>query len=301
MMLLVSHWSASVGVLAPIGVAVALHWRGMRSIRAQSRSPSPARRHKERRQQAWLFYGSLVAIGLALVSPLDYWSEVDFWPHMLQHLILLYVAAPLVVLGAPWLVLLRGLPGGPRRRLLRFLYRARAGVRLRRTLGALTNPVVATTGFLASFLAWHLPVAYDLTLTNRYIHDLEHACFLVIGVWLWSQLVGSYPYRPRWEPVSRVWLVAAVLFGNWMLAIAMAFARKPWYPAYAHVAAAHMSLLSDQELAAACMWVLPMIPLGVAAFHCLNVWLAHQDDEELRLQEMITKTRAARLRWGNGK
>lgn len=297
-MFLISHWSAPPGVLIPLAVTAVLHWRGLHAIGIGRRSEGLRERQKQRRQQAWLFYAGLLAIVVALMSPLDYWSEVDFWPHMLQHLVLIYLAAPLIVLGAPWLALVRGLPSRPRRAFLRFFYHRRAGMVLRRALSALANPIVATVGFLAVFLVWHLRVLFDLALVNRYVHDLEHLCFLGIGVWLWSQLVGSYPYRPRWEPISRIWLVAANLFGSWMLAIAMAFARKPWYPAYAHVAVRHMPLLPDQSLAAACMWVLPMIPLGIVAFRCLNVWLVQDGDDDLHLQEMIERTRAAMLRSG---
>lgn len=291
-MLLTSHWSAPPGVLVPVLVTAAVHARGLRHIRGAGPDGRTGR-HRQRRREAVLFYSGLVAVLAALVSPIDYWSEVDFWPHMIQHLMLIFLAAPLILLGAPWLVLLRGIPGGPRRRLLRAIYQTDGGAHLRRMLHALGHPVVAVVGYLAVFLLWHLTFMFDLALTNRYVHDLEHLCFLAIGLWLWSQLVGSYPYRPRWDPLPRVWLVAAVLFGNWMLAIAMAFARKPWYPAYAHVAVRHMALVPDQNLAGAIMWVVPMVPLGIAAIRCLNVWLDRDADDEDQLQGIIVRTQAA--------
>ncbi|MHB1929791.1 MAG: cytochrome c oxidase assembly protein [Acidimicrobiales bacterium] len=295
-MFLISHWSAPPGVLIPVVITGAVHRRGASAMGLGRRSQGLRGRQPQRRREARSFYAGLVAVVLALASPVDYWSQVDFWPHMLQHLVLIYVAAPLIVLGAPWLPLLRGLPATPRRALLRLVYRRRAGAWLRSGLRALAHPVVATAGFLSAFLAWHLRGPFDLALTDRFVHDFEHACFLAIGIWLWSQLVGSYPYRPRWEPLSRVWLVATVLFVNWMIAIAMTFARTPWYPAYAHVGVRHMALLPDQSLAGACMWVLPMIPLGIVTFACLNAWLAHDDpDDEDRLQDMIARTRAAML------
>lgn len=292
-MLLASHWTAPPGVLVPVAVGLVLHARGVRAIAGGSRLRGARPRDRQRRQQARLFWGGMAAVVIALASPLDYWSGVDFWPHMLQHLVLIYVAAPLVVLGAPWLALIRGLPATPRRAVLRFFYRRRAGSALRAALHASAHPVVATAGFSVLFLGWHLPVLFDATLRYGLVHDLEHLCFFGGGVWLWSQLVASHPYRPRWDPMPRVWLVAGVLFVNWMLAIAMAFARTPWYPAYGRVAVPHMSLLSDQTLAAAFMWVLPMVPLGIVIFRCLNVWLAHDDDDDRRLQVMIAQTRAA--------
>lgn len=297
-MFLISHWAAPPGVLVPVLLTAAVHARGLRRTTAGHssagrRSPGPpSARRRQRGREALLFYSGLATVLLALVSPIDYWSGVDFWPHMLQHLILIFIAAPLIVLGAPWLPMLRGLPARPRRKLLRLVYTTPAGGRVRAALHALGHPVVAVAAFLTVFLVWHLTVMYDLTLANPYVHDLEHVCFLVIGVWLWSQLVGSYPYSPRWGPLPRVWLIAAVLFGNWMLAIALTFARTPWYPAYARVTVPHMPLLADQSLAGAMMWVLPMIPLGITAFTCLNVWLDADADDDDHLQAMIDRTRA---------
>ncbi len=295
-MIIVSHWSAPWTVLVPMAVVAVLHGRGLAAMGLGDRRRGLRPRDRRRRQQAVLFWGGLAALVVALASPLDYWSAIDFWPHMLQHLVLVYVAAPLVVLGAPWLALIRGLPARPRRAFLRFFYRQPVGSGIRTSLRVLAQPVVATVGFLVLFLTWHLPVLFDATLHNQVIHDFEHLCFFGGGMWLWSQLVGSYPYQPRWEPVTRVWLIAGVLFVNWMLAIAMAFARNPWYPAYGQVRVPHMGLLADQSLAAACMWVLPMIPLGIATFRCLNVWLARDGDDDARLQVMIAQTRAAMLR-----
>jgi putative membrane protein len=286
--LLFEHWSAPVGVLVPVVVTLALHQVGQRRIPAGA---AGSRRANDRPAQAWLFRAGMVAVVLALASPIDYWSAIDFWPHMVQHLVLIFLAAPLIVLGAPWLPLTRALPARLRRGLLRLLFLSRGGRRLRRAGRALTHPVVAGAGYVAVFFAWHIPAAFDATLRNETIHDFEHACFLAIGVWLWGQLVGSYPYQPRWDPLKRVGLVVAVMFANWFLAISMAFAGRPWYPAYAHVAGPHLPLLADQQLAAAFMWVVPMIPFGVVVGWLMNGFITRDGDDEPRLQALIAETR----------
>lgn len=294
MSVLLAHWSAPLGVFLPVAISLWLYERGLSRIgRSGGTSPEARSRERSRRQQAWLFRGGLLSLLVALASPIDYWSGILFWPHMLQHLILLYLAAPLVVLGAPWLPLVRGLPAPLRRPVLTWIYRTPGGRALRSVSQWLFHPVTATIGLLGGFLAWHIPGAFDLALRYRVVHDAEHATFLLVGVWWWGQIVGSHPYSPRWAPLNRVWAIAAVLFVNWFVAIGMAFSSHVWFPAYIPLAAGHMGALADQQLAAAIMWVVPMIPLGITAFWALNSWLAHEEDDEWRLRALIASTRAA--------
>lgn len=290
-MFLFRHWSAPPGVLIPVVVTLALHELGRRRIQNASGGASRGR-ERSRRQQAWLFRLGLLSVVVALASPIDYWADVVFWPHMIQHLMLIFLCGPLIVLGAPWLPVVRGLPPGWRRALLRAVYLQRSGRPLRAAGRWVGHPAVATVVFVAVFYAWHVPAAFDLTLENQDVHHFEHACFLAIGILLWGQLVGSHPFRPRWDPLRRFGLVAAVMFANWFLAIGMAFAGRPWYLPYARVAVPHMPLLPDQELGAAIMWVVPMIPMGIVAGWLVVEFINRDDDDEGRLQSLITLTRS---------
>lgn len=296
MSLLLSHWSAPPGVLLPAAVSVWLYETGLYRMNGgygRREGPGSAKR-ASRSQQRWLFHGAIAAALVALVSPMDYWSGVYFWVHMLQHMVLLFVTAPLAVLGAPWLPMIRGLPAVLRRPLLRWTYRSSGGHALRTGLRWLGHPLVAVVALVGVFDLWHVPAMYDATLHFQAVHDLEHLSFLVVGMWYWGQLVGSYPYSPRLDYFKRVWVVAGFLFPSWGLAIGMAYATHPWYGAYAGVPGRHMSLINDQNLAGAIMWVVPMLPLGVAAFWCLNKWLAKDADEDERLAELIRRTRLER-------
>ncbi len=293
MSILLSHWSAPPGVLIPAAISLLLYEVGLYRMNGGYNRPAgrgSAKRHS-RSQQRWLFVGGVGAAVAALVSPLDYWSGIYFWVHMIQHMVLLFLAAPLVVLGAPWLPMMRGLPAALRIPLLRWIYRSGGGQTLRTGLRWAGRPVAAAVGFDLVIGFWHLPVMFDATLHYQLIHDLEHMSFLAVGMWFWGQVVGSYPYSPRLDYFRRIWVISGVMFPNWALAIGMAYAAHPWYGAYGDIAGRHMSLINDQNLAGAIMWVVPMISLGIGAFWCLNKWLAKDADEDERLAELIGRTR----------
>ena len=291
MNVVLSHWSVPMGVVIPLVVSIVLYERGMRRINSGAETPGALQRRKERIQQRRLFLAGNAMVVLALCSPLDYWSDQYFWVHMSQHMVLWFAAPPLLILGAPWLPMLRGLPSGIRQPWLRWLYRSRPGAVLRRVIRFGGHPAIATSAFVGDIYLWHVPVVFNATITNPFVHDFEHVTFLLTGMWLWGQLLGSRPYEPRLGYFSRIWVISGVLFPNWFLAIGMAYSNKPWYSAYHSVAGRAMGVLSDQQLAAAIMWVIPMIPLGVAAFWTLNKWLDKDADEDEQLAELLVRAR----------
>lgn len=290
--LLFSHWSAPPLVLAGVLVSLVLYERGLRRINSRSVDSAAAQlRRKRRNTQRYAFWGALLMVVVALASPIDYWSDVYFWVHMIQHMILLFAVPPLVLLGAPWLPTVRGLPLPASRAIVRWVYRSGGGRTLRRTAHLLGHPILATAAFVGTVFFWHVPAIFDATLRVPVLHDTEHVTFLVAGMWLWGQLIGSYPFSPRLDYFRRFWVVAGVLFPNWGLVIGMAYAGHPWYGAYGRVAGRTISLLNDQGLAAAIMWVVPMIPLGIVAFWTLNKWLSKDADEDEQLAELLYRAR----------
>lgn len=301
-MILLRHWSAPPAVIVAAVAVLALHSVGSGRIRVVGlsdpastdcarRGRSPRQRRRDRR--AWLFRAGVVTLVLALVSPLDFWSEEVFWPHMLQHIVIIYLAAPLMVAGNPWLTITRGLPASLRRRVLRGAYLHPAGRTLRRPGAWLLNPASAAVAFVAVFDVWHLPAAYDLAVRNAYVHDLEHLSFITVGIWLWSQLLGPRVSAPAWPPLRKAWVIAGILFANWILAIGMAFSGTAWYPVYGTVSH-HMPVMADQELAAAIMWALPMIPLGVVAAWLVGEWIRRDDDGgDHRFDQLVRQTHQA--------
>ena len=247
--------------LAYVAVAAMLYWVGGRRYSRAEREP----------WQEAAFTLGLVTIVLALESPLDGYADRLFWVHMFQHVLLLTVAPPLILLGRPWPRMWLGLPLQARTRIGRALAQARWTAGLR----TLARPWPAWILFNASFIAWHIPGAYDATLRSAAVHDLEHAMFFFTGLLFWAHVVDPGPLRVRltW-PVRIAYLLGAMVIG-WMLAITLVIVPHPIYAPY--TALVHrpggISALTDQQLAAGVMWVIGSLAYGITLFIGVYRWL----------------------------
>ncbi len=203
--------------------------------------------------EAVSFYAGLVAIVVALDSPIDSYADQLFWVHMLQHILLLTIAPPLILLGRPWPRMWRALPLGPRTSLARTVAHARWAAPLR----GLSHPIPAWILFNATVIGWHIPAAYDATLTNGAVHAVEHAMFFFAGLLFWARVIDPGPLRPRlvW-PVRVAYAVGAMVVG-WVLAITLVVVPHAVYGYYAALQTrpGGISAVTDQQLAAGMMWV----------------------------------------------
>jgi putative membrane protein len=204
--------------------------------------------------QAQCFMAGLFTVTIALISPLDGLSLALFSAHMVQHLLLILIAAPLFVLGVPALPFLFALPRSWRRPLVHW-YALPPARRARRLAGRLD---VAWTIAVAALWLWHIPALYEAALRNQVIHASEHIALLLSSVLFWQALLSRV--RRGRSPAATI--VASVAMGmqGMVLGIALVFSRSPWYASYAHSAPGwNISPLSDQQLAGLIMW----IPAGV--------------------------------------
>ena len=220
------------------------------------------RRHDRRRAAA--FYGGVAAAVLALDTPIDAYADRLFSVHMLQHVLLLTVVPPLLVLGRPWPRLWQPFPVSIRR----------AGARLLSAGAPLARLDVALVLLAADLGAWHVPALYDATLRSDLVHQLEHLSFVLVGILFWAPVLGTPPLRARLDGAQRfVYLVLAMVPG-WILAIVLAFARTPLYSYTAlQRRPGGISALADQQLAAGVMWVPGSLVYTVAACWALYSWL----------------------------
>jgi putative membrane protein len=212
------------------------------------------------------FIASLATISVALSTPFDRVADQLLWAHMVQHVLLLLVAPPLFVLGAPWMPLWLGLPLRARRPLARALVRSRPARPLRLVVSVIATPVGAFVAFNVDLLAWHVPALYDLTLRNEAAHYLEHTLFLTTGLLFWAQLLPSWPLHRRLDFGGRLVYTLLASLPAWLLAVAMAFYPTPLYSVYADLPhrPGGISALADQRLAAGVMWVPGSIPFALA-------------------------------------
>src|SRR5437763_4838555 len=141
------------------------------------------------------FVAGLATIVLALDSPIDDAADRLFWVHMLQHVLLLTVAPPLILLGRPWPRMWRALPLNFRTNVGRGLVRSGAAAPLRR----LARPLPAFILFNGALIFWHIPAMYNATLNSNAVHQLEHAIFFFAALLFWARVIDPGPLRPKLE------------------------------------------------------------------------------------------------------
>jgi cytochrome c oxidase assembly factor CtaG len=270
-------WLLSPSLLTGVALAAFLHVLGSRR-----RLP----RHRARRALA--FGASLILLDVVLCPAFERVADESLAGHMLQHVVLMSVVPPLVLLAAPWLTIWRGLPLELRRSLARWVVTLPAP--MRRGLRGLVAPLPAWLLINVDMGIWHVPWLYDLTLRSAPVHYVEHATFLLLGVLFWILVLDSPPLRARLGQLQRVVFVTAGATVGWLLALVLAFAPTPLYPAYA--ALGHrlggLSALGDQQLAAGVMLGIGSIPFTIALFVFLYRWL----DEERPARPRLSREEA---------
>ncbi len=268
--------------LALVWAAFALHLAGERRAAVLRGRP----RDRRAKWRTASFYAGLATIFVALASPIESLSQKLFWVHMTQHVLLLTVAAPLIVLGAPWMSIWRPLPLGLRRRVARTVARSPWLRPLRVAGGALGHPTGAWLAFSINLVLWHIPWAYDLTLHHVAVHALEHTTFLLFGILLWAQVLDSPPLRSRLRPDQRVYYIVGSAVIGWLLSLVLAFAPTPLYPAYAHLShrPGGISALTDQQLAGGVMLGPGSLTMTIFVFVGLYRWLGTDEDSKRRAE-----------------
>ena len=249
---LTDHWSFDPFVIVVV-VLVIWHEIGLARLARRSRPE----RTRQRRRRSWLFYGGLALLLLSVASPIDYWADDYFFVHMLQHLLLMFVAPTLVVAGAPWQPLLDGLPGRSGQAITRGTLRGGWSRPLRAVGAFLLRPWVAVTLFSVVMLAWHVPVLFDLATNNQAVHIwLMHGSFFAVGVLFWLQFIPSPPFRRKMPLASQAVALIATNGVMWVLAMSMSILTQvSWYSVYDHIPGVTLAPFADQQIGAAILWV----------------------------------------------
>jgi putative membrane protein len=283
MNVVVSHWSANAAVLAVVAVVAVAHARGLRGVAVDARRTG----EDTPRGLGWeatAFYGGLLVVILAVASPLAYWSARYIWVRSLQDLLLANVAPVFLVLGAPWLVLRRGLglrrgpglrrpqagpgePGpGPQ------VPPSRAQVRL-----AVGTVIV----FNVAWCGWHLPALYDGALRYPIVYAAEVVSYLGLGMAFWLQLIGSRPLSPVLPPLRRVALLTGTVIVGTLLGMVLVFGYGLAYPGYAGAGHHVLSVVYDQQAGGAELWVLILPTYVTAGVALLIKWLNDEEEQAL--------------------
>jgi putative copper resistance protein D len=285
--------------LPTLGIAIASlsWWWAVRRVNAAH----PANPVPRRRSAA--FAAAMVALAFALLSGIDRYDTVLFSIHMVQHVLLTLVAAPLIALSAPITLLLRvATPGVRRRWILPVLHS--------RVLRVLSFPVVAWVLFAAVLWGSHFSPVFDAALDDPLIHELEHAAYLAAALLFWWPAVALDPAPWRLAYPARALYVFLQMAANTFLAVVLLNAQTVLYPHYATVVRSWgPTPLEDQQIGAAFMWVVGDLIFLAANFAILLGWSraeardtaridrrAAAEIAEIRLREARLADRLARER-----
>jgi putative membrane protein len=251
-------WTFEPSLLIPIAITAILYLWGLWNIwqRAGIGHGIPVRR-------SMCFLGAILTLIVALVSPLDALSGVLLSAHMVQHLVLILVAAPLLVLSDVPLALLWALPRSWARPLGAGLYHSQP---ISRLWHVISSPISAWVLFTTALWIWHTRVLYEAALRDEMIHAFEHLGFLGAAVAFWWVLLQHSRPRSVRSMMAVPYLFTTSLQSG-ILGALMTFSARPWYPYYTALTASWgLTPLQDQQLAGLIMW-LP----GSAVFTLLTI------------------------------
>jgi putative membrane protein len=257
-----ASWGAEPWVLACLALSLLLYLAGLVRVYARARLGRPAML-----RQAACFGAGWLAMAVALASPLDAAGSLSFAAHMVQHELLMIVAAPLLVLGRPLGVWIWSLPAA--------LRQGGGALTHVQTLHLawhwLTRPLNAWALHFAALWLWHAPSMFQAALLHPGWHALQHASFLFPALLFWWTVLGKTA-EPR-RGIALAYLFTTMLHTGALGAL-FALSATVWYPAYGAGAAEYgLSALEDQQLGGLIMWVPGGLAYLIAALMLCAGWL----------------------------
>lgn len=260
-----SSWELNPSLLISTLAMAFLYTRGWRQL--QQRAP-----HRFGPAQLLAFYAGLVTILIALLSPLHALAGWLLTVHMIQHLLLMMVAPPLILYGAPYMPLLFGLPKDVLKEGLGPLLSSQL---LRRIGRFISHPIFCWSAFVFTNVGWHLPPMYELALRSTGWHEVEHLSFFATALLFWWPVIQPWPWvtnTPRWATILYLFLAD---FQNTALSAFLVFYERVLYPTYGRIPRiGGMTALEDQAAAGSIMWVVGsiffLIPVGLITIEVLS-------------------------------
>lgn len=266
-------WNLSPTLLLGFLAGGGLYIRGVRAVWRSSGAGAPVTR-----RQAGFFLGGLLALAVALISPVDALGEEALSWHMIQHLILTLVAAPLLALGNPLTGYLWAVPKPPLQQAARWWNRRRG---LKRALSMVLHPLTIWAVHAGALWIWHAPSFYEAALGDDLVHNLQHISFLITALLFWWTVlpVNSPGHYAGYGPAILLLFTTALQGG--LLGALLTFSKMVWYPYYleSHLLTG-ITPLEDQIIAGLLMWIPPGIIYLAATLALLARLLGSGEKDE---------------------
>ena len=266
------HWLPDPFVLAPILLLATIYVRRFRTVRREA-AGAKSRPRGAGAAQAAAFAAGILALLLALASPLDALGEdYLFSAHMLQHVLLGDIAPVLLLLSLS-------------RVLLRPVTRRLMG--LERALGPFASPVTGIGLWLFMMYLWHVPALYEAAITNPFVHLLEHACFFTAGVAVWWPLIQPVPMRRRLSGLWTVAYIGSAKFGLAALGLYLTWSGNVLYEYYEGLPRIWgLDPVEDQNAGGAIMMVEQSLTFVIALVVLFAGMLRQSETDELRRERL---------------
>ena len=275
------EWRFDPTAIVPLVLVAALYAWAVRRVDAAH----PGNRHPAHR--TWLFMAGLVAIAVALTSPVEAYEGLLFSVHMIQHMLLELVAAPLLLAGAPITLALRVSSPRVRRGLLAVLQS--------RVVHVISFPVIAWVLFAAVNWGWHFSTLYDQALENDLLHYVQHATFLGAALLFWWPAIGADPSPWRLPHPMRLFYLFLAMPQNSFLGVALLQTSTVLYPHYVTNGRTWgPSPLEDQHLGGVLMWVMGDMAFLAGMAVVVALWVRHEERRTSRLDARLAAERTAR-------
>jgi putative membrane protein len=266
-------WTLDPWILVSVALPAWLYARGVRRLWGRAGAGRGVRRW-----QAWCFAGGIAAMFVALISPLDSLGGALFSAHMVQHMVLMLVAAPLLVLGNPLVPVLWALPMRWRVRLGRWA----RNPDFRGAWYVFSNPFSAWLLHGAAIWVWHVPVLYEATLGSELVHLAQHAAFFGTALLFWWAAVETGRRHRLRYGFGSIFVFTTAMHTS-ILSALLTFSLVLWYPIYAdRTGAWGLTPLEDQQLGGLLMWVPAGVIYLVAALALLAAGLGQAGTRALR-------------------
>ena len=282
-------WNWQIDVIIVLVVMGTLYTRGWWRLRRRTRSKIQS---LEKSKQRWRlavrwrlisYWVGMIFIILALLSPIDPLGQQLFFMHMIQHLLLIMLAPPLLLIANPMPFVLWGLPDGLRLRVGYFLaWLLRKDAPFRKGLLFVTNPGILWMLWVIALFAWHDPGLYNAALEIEWVHSLEHLSFFITSILLWWNVTNAGPrIHKRISLLARIGLLIAAVPPNMLLGVVLSFAN-PIYAYYETVPRLwNITLQSDQQIGGVIMWVPGSMMYVIAALILIARLLSGEEQQKV--------------------
>ena len=289
-----TSWNWRVEIILVLALAGTVYIRGWRHLRRRTRG----RQRPYRPGQPWplsatwrlvSYLVGLVFITIALMSPIDVMSGQLFFMHMVQHLLLIMIAPPLLLIANPMAVMLWGLPDRLRRPVGQGFSRAlHRDSNSRKLLRTITSPGVVWLLWVIVIVGWHDPDMYNAALRSDFVHDIEHISFFLVSMAYWWHVTGAGPrIHKQFGLLGRIIFVLAAIPPNMMTGVVLAFAENPIYAYYMDIPRIwNISVMTDQRISGVIMWIPGSMMYIIAALVLISQLLG-QEERKPNLPEKV--------------